>query len=49
MLQQTSLRLFHIPQRKGFSIGPTCIHPSTGDVQPHTNNANAATIQADAG
>lgn len=49
MLQQTSLRLFNILQRKGFSVGPTRFPPPTGDVSPQTNNTSALTIRADAG
>lgn len=49
MLQQTSLRLFNILQRKGFSVGPTRFLPPTGDVSPQTNNTSALTIRADAG
>lgn len=49
MLQQTSLRLFNILQRKGFSVGPTRFLLPTGDVSPQTNNTSALTIRADAG
>lgn len=49
MLQQTSLRLFNIPQRKGVSIGPARFPPPAGDVSPQTSNASAFRIHADAG
>lgn len=49
MLQQTSLRLFSIPQRKGLSIGPARFLPPTGAVSPQTSNTSAFTIQVDAG
>lgn len=49
MLQQTSLRLFDIPQRQGFSIGPARFLPPTGDVHPRTSHTSAFAIRADAG
>lgn len=49
MLQQTSLRLFDIPQREGFGIGPARFLPPTVDVSPQPHNAGAFRIQAGAG
>lgn len=49
MLQQTSLRLFDIPQRKSFSINPAHFLPPTGDVSPQTSSTSAFLMRADAG
>lgn len=49
MLQQTSLRLFNIPQRKSFSINPARFLPPTGDVSPQTSDTSALPTRAEAG